>query len=236
MPVFFAEIGPELPSKECACAYPASKSNELTAEQSIFYVGGGLDKAPGMKRKPQSIIMNLTYSGWARVILLTKPAWNDDSAPTKDLFPMKHSILRLLVCGALVVTTLTSVAQIPSPGADMLLVKSTAKEPNEVVDAIKAYSEQKNWQFIGANMVKNGEVTLVKVCIPQVGKVLWPLGLQISAMLPCGNVGVYQEQGETKISMLHPAYMQVLYPHAEVEKAVKIATPLLLDMLESIAK
>lgn len=180
--------------------------------------------------------MDFTCSGWARVILLSKLAWNDDSALTKNLFPMKHSILRLLVCGALVFTTFTSVAQTPSPGVGMLLMKSTAKEPNEVVDAIKAYSKQKNWQFIGASTIKNGEVTLVKVCIPQVGKVLWPLGLQISAMLPCGNIGVYQEQGKTKISMLHPAYMQVLYPHAEVEKAVKIATPLLLDMLESIAK
>lgn len=118
----------------------------------------------------------------------------------------------------------------------MLLVKPSYKEPNEVVDAIKAYSEQKKWQYMGASKVKNGEVTLVKVCIPQVGQVLWPLGLQISAMLPCGNVGVYQKQGKTEISMLHPAYMQVLYPHAEVEKAVKIATPLLLDMLENVAK
>jgi hypothetical protein len=149
---------------------------------------------------------------------------------------MKPSILRLLVCSVLSLSALASVAQTPAPGADMLLVRPTAKEPNEVVDAIKAYSEQKKWQYIGASKVKNGEVTLVKVCIPQVGQVLWPLGLQISAMLPCGNVGVYQKQGQTEISMLHPAYMQVLYPHAEVEKAVKIAAPLLLDMLETVAK
>ncbi|MBI3523546.1 MAG: DUF302 domain-containing protein [Betaproteobacteria bacterium] len=115
-------------------------------------------------------------------------------------------------------------------------MKPTTKKPDEVVDAIKAYSEQKKWQFVGASKVKNGEVTLVKVCLPEVGKVLWPLGLQISAILPCGNVGVYQKQGKTEISMLHPAYMQVLYPNAEVEKAVKIATPLLLDMLDSVAK
>jgi len=149
---------------------------------------------------------------------------------------MKRSILRLLICGALSLATFAAFAQTPAPGAGMILMKPSAKAPDAVVDAIKAYSEQKKWQYIGASKVKNGEVTLVKVCIPEVGKVLWPLGLQISAILPCGNIGVYQKQGKTEISMLHPAYMQALYPNAEVEKAVKIATPLLLDMLESVAK
>ena len=180
--------------------------------------------------------MAVAYSGWGRVIRLTKPTLNDDTISEKDPFAMKPSILRLLLCSALSFTALTSLAQTPAPGADMLVLKQTAKEPNEVVDAIKAYSEQKKWLYLGASKVKNGEVTLVKVCMPQVGQVLWPLGLQLSAILPCGNVGVYQKQGKTEISMLHPAYMQVLYPHAEVEKAVKMATPLLLDMLESVAK
>lgn len=133
-------------------------------------------------------------------------------------------------------TTFAAEAQTPAPGAGLFLVRTTAKQPNEVVEAVKAYSEGKKWQYVGASMVKNGEVTLVKVCIPEIGKLLWPLGLQVSAMLPCGNVGVYQKQGKTEISMLHPAYMQLLLPNAEVEKAVKIATPLLLDMLESVAK
>lgn len=149
---------------------------------------------------------------------------------------MKRSFFNLLVCAALSLTNFAAVAQSPAPGPDMILVKSTTKQPNEVVQAIKSYSEQKKWQYVGDSMVKNDEVTLVKVCIPQVGKILWPLGLQVSAMLPCGNVGVYRKQGKTEISMLHPAYMQVLYPHAEVEKAVKIATPLLMDMLENVAK
>lgn len=148
---------------------------------------------------------------------------------------MKPSLLQLLICAVLSATALSTTAQTPAPGADMLLIKSTDKEPDEVVEAIKDYSAQKKWQYLGASKVKNGEVTLVKVCIPQVGQVLWPLGLQISALLPCGNVGVYQKQGKTEISMLHPAYMQVLYPRAEVAKAVNIATPLLLDMLENVA-
>jgi hypothetical protein len=149
---------------------------------------------------------------------------------------MKSHARRLLVGSTLVLLSLGAGAQTPAPGPDMILVRPTDKKPDAVVDAIKAYSEQKKWQYVGDSKVKNGQVTLVKVCIPQVGQILWPLGLQISAMLPCGNIGVYEKQGKTEISMLHPSYMQALYPNAEVQKAVKVATPLLMDMLETVAR
>lgn len=150
---------------------------------------------------------------------------------------MKTSSATLLVCGSM----LLSVPSVPSaqehaPGQDMILTRSTAKTPDQVVDAIKAYSEDRKWVYMGANKAKNDEVVLVKVCIPQVGKVLWPVGLKLSALLPCGNVGVYQQKGQTEMSMLHPRYMQLLYPHPEVEKAVALATPLLTDMLTAVAK
>lgn len=77
---------------------------------------------------------------------------------------------------------------------------------------------------------------MVKVCIPDVGKILWPVGLQISALLPCGNLGVYQSKGKTEISMLHPAYMEILYPHPAVSKASQMATPLLLELLSAVAQ
>lgn len=138
-------------------------------------------------------------------------------------------------CGALLwmVSLSTAVA-----ADDLIVVRETAKTPEQVVQAIKAYAEDKKWVYMGANKVKppQGEVTFVKVCIPAVGKLLWPLGLQMSALLPCGNLGVYQKQGKTEISMLDPRYMQMLDSRPEVQKASATATPLLHDMLEAVAK
>jgi hypothetical protein len=54
-----------------------------------------------------------------------------------------------------------------------------------------------------------GEVIFVKVCIPEVGRLIFPLGLKFRAMLPCGNLGIYQNGGKTEISMLHPRSMGV---------------------------
>ncbi len=149
---------------------------------------------------------------------------------------MRISIARMLVCGTLLAIPLTSLAQEPMPGPEMVLIRATTKTPDQVVDSIKSYSEEKKWLYMGANKAKQGEVTIVKVCIPQVGQLLWPVGLHLSALLPCGNIGVYQNKGQTEISMLHPRYMYVLYPHAEVEKAVNVATPLLTEMLTAVAK
>ena len=149
---------------------------------------------------------------------------------------MSTSIAPLLVCGIVLALPLTSLAQAPMPGPDMILTRATTKTPDQVVDAVKSYSDEKKWVYMGTSKAKQGEVTIVKVCIQQVGQLLWPVGLHLSALLPCGNIGVYQNKGQTEISMLHPRYMQVLYPHAEVEKAVNLATPLFTEMLTAVAK
>lgn len=120
--------------------------------------------------------------------------------------------------------------------AGMFTVRASTKAPDAVVQAVEAYAKEKKWQYIGANKVKNGEVTLVKVCIPEVGKLLWPLGLQVGAMLPCGNLAVYKKGTSTEISLLNAQYMNLIYPHPEVEKAGNMAQPLLTEMLDAVAK
>lgn len=126
----------------------------------------------------------------------------------------------------------------PAVTPNLIIVRQTAKTPDQVVESIKAFAELKKWVYMGATKVKppQGEVTMVKVCIPALGAVIWPLGLQMSAMLPCGNFGVYQKADRTEISMLDARYMQILVPHPEVVRASAIAKPLLDEMLEAVAK
>ena len=131
-----------------------------------------------------------------------------------------------LVCGA---------AMAAEP-ASLFITRATDKSPEAVADAIKAYSDAHKWQFLGASKVKNGEVTLVKVCIPEVGKLVWPQGAYLSALLPCGNIGIYKKGDKNEVSMLHARYMHVLVPTPEMEKASATAAPLLEDMLNSALK
>lgn len=119
---------------------------------------------------------------------------------------------------------------------DIFVVRSTDKSPDAVVEAIEAYAKSRKWPYLGADKVKQDQVILVKICIPEVGQQLWPVGLHLSAMLPCGNFGVYRKDGRTEISLLHPRYMQLLYPDPAVEKAAATAAPLLIGMLDEIAR
>lgn len=120
--------------------------------------------------------------------------------------------------------------------ASLFVIRPTAKTAEAVVDAIKNYSEANKWQYLGATKVKNGEVTLVKVCIPEVGKLVWPQGAHLSALLPCGNIGIYQKAGKTEVSMLSARYMYVLVPTPEMEKASAVAEPMLIAMLDAALK
>jgi len=127
------------------------------------------------------------------------------------------------------------VAQAADP-ASLFVIRATAKTPEAVADAIKNYSDANKWQYLGASKVKNGEVTLVKVCIPEIGKLVWPQGAYLSALLPCGNIGIYQKAGKTEVSMLSARYMHVLVPTPEMEKASATAEPLLNAMLDAALK
>jgi uncharacterized protein (DUF302 family) len=148
---------------------------------------------------------------------------------------MKTIVLTFLACCLLFGPLYGPTVQSAEPN-DMFLIRITAKTPEAVVQAVKAYAEGKKWQYLGANKVKQGQVTLVKICIPEVGQQIWPVGLHLSALLPCGNLGVYQKEGKTEISLLRSRYMQVLYPHPAIEKASATAQPLLTEMLDAVVK
>jgi hypothetical protein len=141
---------------------------------------------------------------------------------------------KMIVSGAILLA-LTALGKAEDPNA-IFIVRTTSKTPDAIVAAIKSHSEEKKWEYLGESKVKKGEVTLVKICIPAVGQLIWPIGLQLSAMLPCGNVGIYQKGTATEISVLHPRYMHALYPHPSTERASAIAQPLLIEMLDAVSK
>jgi hypothetical protein len=116
---------------------------------------------------------------------------------------------------------------------DIFMVRTTSRSPDTIVAAIKDYAQTMKWQYLSDNKVKKGEVTLVKICIPEVGRIIWPLGLQLSAMLPCGNIGIYTTDSGTEISVLHPRYLNILYPDPEVERAGEGGAPLRTEMLDA---
>lgn len=144
---------------------------------------------------------------------------------------MKQSLmLGVLLLGA------ATVAQAGSKPSNMFMIHDTAKSPMQVVASIKHYSKAHKWLFIGATKVRKGTVTLVKVCIPKIGKHVWPQGLYLSALLPCGNVGIYKHKGKTQVSMLSADYMYKLEPTMTMKKVSNMAKPMLKGLMMAAIK
>lgn len=119
---------------------------------------------------------------------------------------------------------------------DVFIIKTSAKPPEAVLGSIKTYVADNKWLYLGDNKVKNGEVILVKLCVPSASKDIWAAGLHVSALVPCGHLGIYQEAGQTKVSMLHPKFMNSLNPHPSLKKVGDELAPLLTAMLDDVIR
>lgn len=149
---------------------------------------------------------------------------------------MKYSAIKYCTIVASAIALACAALSGPANADGVFIIRSTQNTPDAVVAAIKSYSELKKWLYLGESKVKQGEVRLVKLCIPEVGQLLWPAGLHLSALLPCGNIGVYRKGEATDVSMLHPRYMHVLHPDPATQRAVEVAEPLLIEMLGVVTK
>jgi hypothetical protein len=166
------------------------------ATRSVSYVLSPDTDLPARKRNGRS------DSGfWKKFsaggVVMTKTVFHSTQCSSKKPALCGRSfgfaLICLLVCSALAGNASRATAQsLPTP-SEMIWIRTTDKTPDQVVDAIKAYIEQKKWISFGATTITppQGRLTIVKFCIPLVGRQLYALSLQLAALLPCGNLGVY---------------------------------------------
>jgi Domain of unknown function DUF302 len=129
-----------------------------------------------------------------------------------------------------------TVAASPRAPSEMFWVRKTEKSPEQVVAAVKTYTESNKWVYLAEFKIRGGQITAVKICYPAIASDIFAAGSHVAAMMPCGNIAVYVEQGQTTISMLHPKFMSILAPHERMDKAVREVTPLFEKMLEAVSQ
>ena len=116
----------------------------------------------------------------------------------------------------------------------MFLLRDTARSPDEVVAAVKAYVKAQDWAYVNDASLKG--VVFVKFCVPEMAKDIFAAGDHVAALLPCGSMAVYRKSGRTQISMLHPAYMHAVYPDPNLERAAAKGLPLFNALLDAVSK
>lgn len=118
---------------------------------------------------------------------------------------------------------------------DHFITRDTAASLEEMVSRIEGYAEeQEDWVYLSTFGLKGGEVTAVKICYLPIGGDIFAAGMHVAAMMPCGHVALYEENGRTHLTMLHPKFMTTLNPDPNLEQAVAKATPAFETMLRHI--
>lgn len=141
--------------------------------------------------------------------------------------------------GALVVAAtalaLAGCASAP-PRQELFVTRTTTKTPAELHQSIRQYVAQKGWLYINDNKIKGGEITQVRICDAKAAANIWKAGMQVSAMMPCGHMSIYQDGGATKVTLLHPRFMTMLDPHPAVKELADAVTDPYIRMLDDVTR
>jgi hypothetical protein len=142
---------------------------------------------------------------------------------------------KLLLLPVLVTTALALSGTALAEPDDHFVVRDSAQTREALVDAIREFVEaDQDWIFLAEFGLAGGAITALKVCYLPLGPDILDAGLHVGAMLPCGHIGLYEEEGTTHLSMLHPKFMTTLQPHPSLERAVERAEPAFESLLESV--
>ncbi|WP_018862681.1 MULTISPECIES: DUF302 domain-containing protein [unclassified Thioalkalivibrio] len=145
-----------------------------------------------------------------------------------------HSPFTALALSLAAATTLALTGPAVAAEPDDHFIIHDAEQPREqLAGTIREFAEnEEDWIFLAKFDLAGGDITALKVCYLPLGPDIVDAGLHVGAMMPCGHVALYEENGNTKLSMLHPKFMTTLQPHPSLERAVERAEPAFEALLD----
>lgn len=92
----------------------------------------------------------------------------------------------------------------------------------EAAATIRAITEaDDDWLFLAEFGLMGGEVIAQKICyVPIAGDII-AAGLHVMAMMPCGHLAYYVEDGQATLARLDLAFMTTLDPAPSLERAAE---------------
>lgn len=107
--------------------------------------------------------------------------------------------------------------------------------PEEAAAMVRSHAESEDdWLFLAEFGLAGGSVTALKICYPAIGPDVVAAGMHTMAMMPCGHLAFYEEDGQSTLSMLDLSFMTTLYPHPRLDDAVATARPAFAAMLSEV--
>ena len=141
---------------------------------------------------------------------------------------------RLLLPALVTVALALSGTALAEPD-DHFIIRDSEQNREALAGAIREFVEaEDDWIFLAEFGLAGGAITALKVCYLPIGPDIVDAGLHVGAMLPCGHFGLYEEEGITRLSVLHPKFMTTLQPHPSLERAAQRAEPAYEALLDHV--
>mgnify|MGYP003122566920 FL=1 len=90
------------------------------------------------------------------------------------------------------------------------------------------------WSLNGEFEMMGGAAVGMKICFNDMRRYVAQAGLHNLALMPCGNIAFYEEDGQTYLSMLDVGYLTTLSPHPALEEGVALARPAYAQMFSEV--
>jgi hypothetical protein len=158
------------------------------------------------------------------------------SVPNSDAFPeikevdMRYSRI-IPVSGVIALVALPALGQ---EGDGYFIVRDLSASPETAAAAIRAHVEaEEDWLFLAQFPLKGGDIQAMKICYLPIGADVFAAGLHVAAMMPCGNLAFYEEDGQGRLAMLDLAYLTALSDDPNIARAAETAAPAFDEMLDA---
>ena len=144
---------------------------------------------------------------------------------------MKTSNTACLAAAALLLT-----GPVAAAGAgDVFIIHELDQPPEAAAAQVRAHTEAEDgWQFPAEFGLAGGSVIALKNFYPAIGPDIFAAGMHTFAMMPCGHLALYEEDGQPKLSMLDMDFMTTLDPHPRLDHAAATARPAFAAMLSDV--
>ena len=144
-----------------------------------------------------------------------------------------NTILKTLSVAGLAGLTLTSVAK--AEVSEHFIIHELAQTPQEAATLIRDFiAMDDEWSLNGEFDMMGGAAIGMKICFNAMRGYVGAAGLHNLALMPCGNIAFYEENGQSYLSMLDVGYITTLSPHPSLEEGVAMARPAYAAMFTEV--
>ena len=119
--------------------------------------------------------------------------------------------------------------------SDYFIVHALDQDIAQAAGMLREHTEASDeWLFLAESPLAGGEIIAHKICYLGITEDLLTAPRHIAAMMPCGHIAFYEEDGQATLSMLDLDFMTALEDDPHLESAAQAGNPAFAAMVSEV--